>query len=73
MAKLPNISGSEAVKKFSKIGYQVIRQKGSHLRLRHFDSSKQPITIPLHPSLKPGLLRHLIHSTGLTVQEFIDL
>jgi len=34
MAKLPVISGVEAIKAFEKIGYRVVRQKGSHVRLR---------------------------------------
>ncbi|MFH1245659.1 MAG: type II toxin-antitoxin system HicA family toxin, partial [Candidatus Omnitrophota bacterium] len=30
MPKLPLISAKEAIKAFEKIGYQVIRQRGSH-------------------------------------------
>ena len=32
--KLPNISGRKAITVFETIGYQVVRQKGSHIRLR---------------------------------------
>jgi predicted RNA binding protein YcfA (HicA-like mRNA interferase family) len=34
MSKLPIISGNQAIKCFEKIGYQVIRQQGSHVRMR---------------------------------------
>ncbi len=44
MPKLPLISAKEAIKAFEKIGYQVIRQRGSHIRMRHkIDANKQPI------------------------------
>ncbi len=34
MTRLPPISGKKAIKIFEKIGYQIIRKKGSHFRLR---------------------------------------
>lgn len=72
--KLPIISGKEAIKAFEKIGYKVVRQKGSHIRLR--DDSNQfhkPITIPNHKVLKPGLLRMLIKDANLTIEKFLSL
>ncbi|MFH1776120.1 MAG: type II toxin-antitoxin system HicA family toxin [Candidatus Omnitrophota bacterium] len=46
MPNLPLISAKKAIKAFEKIGYQVIRQRGSHIRTRHkIDANKQPITI----------------------------
>ncbi len=72
--RLPVISGEQAVKAFSRIGYQKIRQKGSHVRLRHpTDVNKRPLTIPLHKELKPALLRRLISDANLTREEFMDL
>ncbi len=73
MPKLPIISGAEAVKKFERIGYSVVRQKGSHVRLTTDDKNRLPLTIPLHKTLKPGLLSDLIKDARLTVKEFIDL
>lgn len=74
MTKLPIVSGETAIKKFCKIGYRVIRQKGSHVRLRHSDSlNHKPLTIPLHKNLKLGLLHQLIKDAKLTTDEFIEL
>ena len=74
MPKLPLISAKEAVKAFEKIGYQVIRQRGSHIRMRHkIDANKQPITIPNHKTLGKGLLRKLLRDTELTIEHFIEL
>jgi predicted RNA binding protein YcfA (HicA-like mRNA interferase family) len=72
--KLPIISGKEAIKAFEKIGYKVVRQRGSHLRL-HDDSNQfhKPITIPNHKVIKPGLLRKLIKDANLSIEEFLFL
>lgn len=71
---LPVISGGEAVSAFQKIGYQVVRQRGSHIRMRHPDNpSRKPLTVPAHKTLKAGLLRKLIRDANLTVEEFSSL
>jgi predicted RNA binding protein YcfA (HicA-like mRNA interferase family) len=72
--QLPIVSGRDAVRAFERLGYQVVRQRGSHIRLRHpSDPSKLPLTIPDHRTLKPGLLRGLIRDAQIEVQQFLDL
>lgn len=73
MGKLGGISGREAIKKFERLGYFVIRQRGSHVRLRHPDPRRLPLTIPAHRELSLGLLRQLIKDAGSTIEEFLDL
>lgn len=71
MSKLPLISGDQAVKYFQKAGYQIIRQRGSHIRMRHLtDPAKQPLTIPRHKELGRGLIRKLLRDAGLSMEEF---
>ncbi|MBA3017999.1 MAG: type II toxin-antitoxin system HicA family toxin [Proteobacteria bacterium] len=69
MVRLGNISGKRAVKAFKKLGYQIARQTGSHIILRH--QSRPTLTIPDHKELAPGLLRAIISQAGLNVTEFI--
>jgi predicted RNA binding protein YcfA (HicA-like mRNA interferase family) len=72
--RLPVISGREAVRAFERVGYEVVRQRGSHIRLRHpSDPSRQPLTIPDHATLKSGLLRRLIRDAQLDPESFRDL
>lgn len=74
MNKLPVISGHEAVRVFEKIGYRVVRQKGSHMRMRNdANPTHQPLTIPNHKELKSGLLRRMIRDAGLSVEQFNKL
>lgn len=73
MAKLPVISGAEAVKAFQKIGYELSHQTGSHMILRSKEPPHRHLSVPNHKELGGGLLRGLIRDAGLTVEEFIKL
>ncbi len=68
--KLPVLSGDELIKVLEKFGYVAVRQKGSHIRLRHpSDAQRKPLTIPRHNSLKPGLLHRILRDARVTVEE----
>jgi len=74
MPKLPSISGNRAVQCFEKVGYQVVRQRGSHIRMCHkSDSTKRLLTIPRHKTLGKGLMRKLLRDAELTIEEFLKL
>ena len=73
MPKLPVVSGKDAVKAFSKIGYQPDHQTGSHIILRHIDEPHRRLSVPNHKEISKGLLRDLIKEAGLTVEEFVEL
>ncbi len=74
MSKLPVISGEKAVKCFEKLGYVIVRQRGSHIRMWHrSDKSKKPLTIPKHKVLGKGLLRRLLRDAEISVEEFNKL
>lgn len=68
------ISGKGTVRKFERYGYSVVRQRGSHVRLHHYDSARHlPLTIPLHKELKIGLLRQLMKDAGIELDLFLSL
>jgi predicted RNA binding protein YcfA (HicA-like mRNA interferase family) len=72
MVSLPVLSGAKAVRAFQQAGWQVVRQRGSHIILiksGHIAS----LSIPQHKELAPGTLRALIRAAGLTVDEFVEL
>ena len=74
MPKLPIFSGNQAVRCFEKLGYQVIRQHGSHIRMRHkFDKNKKPLTIPRHKALGKGLLRKLIRDVDISIETIVNI
>jgi predicted RNA binding protein YcfA (HicA-like mRNA interferase family) len=71
VSRLLVCSGQEAVTAFSKVGYQIDHQTGSHIILRH--PNRRRLTVPDHRVLAKGTLRSLIREAGLTKDEFIDL
>lgn len=72
MPRLPVISGRQAVTAFSRAGWKMVRQKGSHIILV---KSGLPVTlsVPDHKELDVGTLRKLIRLARLTVEEFNEL
>ena len=71
MAELPVVSCRVAIKTFEKIGYQVVRQRGSHFRLHH--PERRPITIPNYRTISRGLLRKILRDAEVSASEFTDL
>jgi len=71
MERLPVISGDDLIKVLGKIGYRVVRQRGSHVRLKA--PGKPSLTVPRHKTIKPGLLRKILKDVGLSREEFSAL
>ncbi len=69
MTRLPVVSGAEAVRALSRLGYQVDHQTGSHLILRQEAAPHRRLTVPNHKELAKGTLRAIIREAGLTVDE----
>ena len=74
MVKLPIVSGSEVIHALQKIGFEIVGQKGSHVRLKKKTSKETRIAIvPLQDELTPGILLSVIRQSGLTKEELIGL
>jgi predicted RNA binding protein YcfA (HicA-like mRNA interferase family) len=59
--KLPRgVSGERLIQVLSGLGYVVIRQKGSHVRLMHPGPPEHKISVPLHNPLKTGTLHAIL-------------
>ena len=73
MPKLPAVTGNEVVHALEKVGFQAVRQKGSHVRMQHEDG--RVVTIPVHAgkNVGRGLLRKILRDADITREEFIDL
>lgn len=72
MTKLPRVSGRETIKALGKLGYEVDRQRGSHIVLRRSAPPHRRIVVPDHRELAKGTLRAIIRHAGLTVSEFVE-
>ncbi len=75
MSDIPQISGKQVIKSLEKIGFAVVRQKGSHIRLsRIHNGKKQLVTIPDHKVIRKGtLLNGILKPINLSLEEFKKL
>ncbi|MDP1840192.1 MAG: type II toxin-antitoxin system HicA family toxin [Reyranella sp.] len=59
--KLPrDLSGSVLAKALGRVGYRVVRQSGSHVRLTHDGLEQHHVTVPAHDPLKIGTLAAIL-------------
>ncbi len=72
MASLPTLSGRDVVKALASDGWQMVRQRGSHMILVK-DGHMATLSVPDHREVAKGTLRSLIRSSGLTVEKFAAL
>ncbi|HOU12417.1 MAG TPA: type II toxin-antitoxin system HicA family toxin [Anaerolineae bacterium] len=73
MPPLPVIHSSTLIKALQKAGFQVTRQRGSHVRLCHPDG--RIVTVPVHAGqdVGRGLLRKILRDAELSVEELLRL
>jgi predicted RNA binding protein YcfA (HicA-like mRNA interferase family) len=70
--KLPVVSGDQLIRALAKFGYIAVRQKGSHVRLRHAsDPQRLPVTIPLHNEIAFGTLRRILRDAAVTLEQLL--
>ena len=56
MPKLRRLSAQEIIAIFNRLGFEIISQKGSHIKLRRFgETGKETLTIPNHKQLDLGI------------------
>lgn len=68
--RLRGISGRSAIRALERLGFQQIRQKGSHILLR---KGNRGCVVPLHAELALGTLRSILKQAGITIQEFEEV
>jgi len=66
---LPHVSGAEAVRALQKLGFVVLRQKGSHIIMR---CGTAGCVVPQHRELKIGTLSGLLKQAGVLPDKFIE-
>jgi len=72
MPTLPNISGKKVVKIFQALGWELVRQRGSHMIMVK-DGQIASLSVPNHKEIAKGTLRSLIRSANITVDEFLTI
>lgn len=71
--KLTSISAEKLIKILTKLGFEKIRIKGSHLFMRHPDGRTTIVPIHRGEGIGPGLLRKIINEIKINREEFLKL
>jgi predicted RNA binding protein YcfA (HicA-like mRNA interferase family) len=76
--KLPRgVSSDRLIRALEHFGYRVVRQKGSHVRLRSEGPPPHLITVPLHDPLKTGTLHGILaevaQARSITIESIVHI
>lgn len=73
MPKLKRVSGEEAIRALEKLGFERVRQRGSHVILRKETAQgARGCAVPLHRELAEGTLRGILRQAQVTPEEFMS-
>jgi predicted RNA binding protein YcfA (HicA-like mRNA interferase family) len=74
--KIPrSVNGAQFVKALKGLGYERIRQDGSHIRLTTQENGEHHVTVPNHAPIRVGTFSHILKDVAihhkLTVDELL--
>ena len=73
MDKINPLPAKKVIKALEKIGFAHIRQKGSHLFMRHSDGRTTLITVHPGEDIGKGMIRKIINDARITREEWLEL
>ena len=69
MPKLPHVSGQQVLRALERLGFQKVRQSGSHVVMKR---ESKGCVVPLHAEVKVGTLAGVLRQAEVSPDEFID-
>ncbi len=70
MPSLPRVSGAEVIRALERLGFAVVRQRGSHVVLRR---DAVGCVVPNHRELKTGTLAGVLKQAGVSAEQFLEV
>jgi len=67
MPKLPVVSGKECRRALGYLGFEEVRQRGSHVVMRRGECG---CVVPMHAEIKTGTLSGILKQAGVNVDAF---
>ena len=68
MPKLPRVSGAALVRELERLGFEKLRQSGSHVIMRR---GTKGCVVPMHSEVKVGTLSGVLRQADVSPEEFI--
>ncbi len=73
MAKVPSKNYDRIISALERVGFTVVRQRGSHIRLeRQLQDRTVRITVPAHRPVKRTTLGHILKQAEVSLDQFLD-
>ena len=70
MSKVPSLDYDILIRALQRAGFEVVRQKGSHIRLEKLtDDGTIKLTVPAHKPIKRSTLSHIMKEARISVDE----
>ena len=71
--KLKPVKAEKVIKALTKLGFEIVRRRGSHVILKHPDGRVTVVPIHQGEELGRGILREIINDVGIDRDEFLEL
>lgn len=73
MPKMPRISSREAIRALECLGFEQVRQTGSHVVMKkETEEGEIGCVVPMHRELKVGTLSAILKQAQVSIEEFIE-
>ena len=73
MPRMPRISSKEAIRALERLGFDQVRQTGSHVVMKQeTEDGEIGCVVPLHRELKIGTLSSILKQAQISIEELID-
>ncbi len=73
MSKLPALTGKEIISSLKKAGFNIERQKGSHVFLKHPDGRATVVPVHSGETIGPGLVSKILRDVEMTKDDFLNI
>lgn len=73
MTEIKPLPAKKVIKVLEKLGFEQLRQKGSHLFMRHPDGRTTIVPIHSKQNIGKGLIRKIINDAKISRDEWMEL
>ena len=72
MVSVPLVSGQEVVRAFERLGWEIARQRGSHIIMQKITpDGSVTVPVPNHRTVRAGTLLAIIRQSGVAKEHFL--
>jgi predicted RNA binding protein YcfA (HicA-like mRNA interferase family) len=73
MVRLPILKAHEIIRALEKAGFQRVRQRGGHARLKHPDGRVTSVPVHTGEDIDRWLLKKILRDAKISTEEFLRL